>query len=143
MKRYMSLDVGDQTIGVAVSDPLNITAQGIKTIRRVSYKKDFEELKNIIEQYRVTTIIVGFPRRLDGSTGIQAEKVQQFVKKMSFQFQQEIIYEDERLTTAMAQKQLISGNASREKRKEVIDMLAAVNILTTFLNREEVNHDGR
>jgi putative Holliday junction resolvase len=141
MKRYMALDVGDNTIGVAVSDPLNITAQGIKTIRRVSYKKDFEELKSIIAQYGVTTIIVGLPKKLDNTIGIQAEKVQQFVKKMKYSFEQEIIYEDERLTTSMAEKVLISGNARREKRKEVIDMLAAVNILTTFLDRKEVNHD--
>jgi putative Holliday junction resolvase len=141
MKRYMALDVGDNTIGVAVSDPLNITAQGIKTIRRVSYKKDFEELKSIIAQYGVTTIIVGLPKKLDNTIGIQAEKVQQFVKKMKYSFEQEIIYEDERLTTSMAEKLLISGNARREKRKEVIDMLAAVNILTTFLDRKEVNHD--
>jgi putative Holliday junction resolvase len=141
MKRYMALDVGDNTIGVAVSDPLNITAQGIKTIRRVSYKKDFEELKSIIAQYGVTTIVVGLPKKLDNTIGIQAEKVQQFVKKMKYSFEQEIIYEDERLTTSMAEKVLISGNARREKRKEVIDMLAAVNILTTFLDRKEVNHD--
>jgi putative Holliday junction resolvase len=136
MKRYIALDVGDSTIGVAVSDPLNITAQGIKTIRRVSYRKDFEELKRIIEEYGVTSIVVGLPKKLDGTIGIQAEKVQHFVKKLSYKFEQEIIYEDERLTTLMAERILISGNVSRSKRKEVIDKMAAVNILTTFLDKE-------
>lgn len=136
MKRYIALDVGDSTIGVAVSDPLNITAQGIKTIRRVSYRKDFEELKSIIDEYAVTSIVVGLPKKLDGTIGIQAEKVQKFVKKMTYKFEQEIIYEDERLTTLMAEKILISGNVSRKKRKEVIDKMAAVNILTTFLDKE-------
>lgn len=135
MKRYMALDLGDNTIGVAVSDPLNITAQGIKTIRRENYKKDFIELKNIIEQFGITTIIVGLPKKLDGTIGIQAEKVQQYVKKMKYNFEQEIIYEDERLTTLMAEKMLISHNVSRAKRKEVIDKMAAVNILTTFLDK--------
>ena len=135
MKRYMALDVGDNTIGVAVSDPLNITAQGIKTIRRVSYRKDFEEMQRIIDEYRITTIVVGLPKKLDGTIGIQAEKVQKFVKKMSYKFEQEIIYEDERLTTLMAEKVLISGNVSRSKRKDVIDKMAAVNILTTFLDK--------
>jgi putative Holliday junction resolvase len=135
MKRYMALDVGDNTIGVAVSDPLNITAQGIKTIRRVSYRKDFEELHRIIDEYEVTSIVVGLPKKLDGTIGIQAEKVQKFVKKMSYKFEEEIIYEDERLTTLMAEKILISGNVSRSKRKDVIDKMAAVNILTTFLDK--------
>ena len=135
MKRYMSLDVGDNTIGVAVSDPLNITAQGIKTIRRVSYRKDFEEMQRIIDEYGITSIVVGLPKKLDGTIGIQAEKVQKFVKKMSYKFEQEIIYEDERLTTLMAEKVLISGNVSRSKRKDVIDKMAAVNILTTFLDK--------
>lgn len=136
MKRYMALDLGDNTIGVAVSDPLNITAQGIKTIRRENYKKDFQELKNIIDQFNVTTIVVGLPKKLDGTVGIQAEKVQQYVKKMKYNFEQEIIYEDERLTTLMAEKMLISNNVSRAKRREVIDKMAAVNILTTFLNKD-------
>jgi len=139
MERYMALDIGDNTIGVAVSDPLNITAQGIKTIQRVSYKKDFEDLNRIIDEFNVTVIVVGLPRKMDGTLGRQAEKVKQYVKKMCYNFKQEIIYQDERLTTTMAERMLIQGNVSRAKRKEVIDKLAAVNILTTFLEKGRNN----
>ncbi|MBV1756540.1 MAG: Holliday junction resolvase RuvX [Dethiosulfatibacter sp.] len=139
MERYMALDIGDNTIGVAVSDPLNITAQGIKTIQRVSYKKDFEDLNRIIDEFNVTAIVVGLPRKMDGTLGRQAEKVEQYVKKMRYNFTQEIIYQDERLTTTMAERMLIQGNVSRAKRKEVIDKLAAVNILTTFLEKGKNN----
>ncbi len=139
MERYMALDIGDNTIGVAVSDPLNITAQGIKTIQRVSYKKDFEDLNRIIDEFNVTVIVVGLPRKMDGTLGRQAEKVEQYVKKMRYNFKQEIIYQDERLTTTMAERMLIQGNVSRAKRKEVIDKLAAVNILTTFMEKGKNN----
>lgn len=139
MERYMALDIGDNTIGVAVSDPLNITAQGIKTIQRVSYKKDFEDLNRIIDEFNVTVIVVGLPRKMDGTLGRQAEKVEQYVKKMRYNFKQEIIYQDERLTTTMAERMLIQGNVSRAKRKDVIDKLAAVNILTTFLEKGKNN----
>lgn len=139
MERYMALDIGDNTIGVAVSDPLNIIAQGIKTIQRVSYKKDFEDLNRIIDEFNVTVIVVGLPRKMDGTLGRQAEKVEQYVKKMRYNFKQEIIYQDERLTTTMAERMLIEGNVSRAKRKDVIDKLAAVNILTTFLEKGKNN----
>lgn len=139
MERYMALDIGDNTIGVAVSDPLNITAQGIKTIQRVSYKKDFEDLNRIIDEFNVTVIVVGLPRKMDGTLGRQAEKVEQYVKKMRYNFTQQIIYQDERLTTTMAERMLIQGNVSRAKRKDVIDKLAAVNILTTFLEKGKNN----
>lgn len=139
MERYMALDIGDNTIGVAVSDPLNITAQGIKTIQRVSYKKDFEDLNRIIDEFNVTVIVVGLPRKMDGTLGRQAEKVEQYVKKMRYNFTHEIVYQDERLTTTMAERMLIQGNVSRAKRKEVIDKLAAVNILTTFLEKGKNN----
>jgi putative Holliday junction resolvase len=139
----MALDIGDNTIGVAVSDPLNLTAQGVKTIRRISYKKDFQELDDIITTYQVDVIVVGLPKKLDGTIGIQAEKVQQYVKKMRYRYEQEIIFQDERMTTTMAERMLIDGNVSRAKRKEVIDKLAAVNILTTFLdkNRTGASHE--
>ena len=139
MERYMALDIGDKTIGVAVSDALNMTAQGITTLQRVSYKKDFQALEEIINQYQVTTIIVGLPKKMDGSIGIQAEKVQQYVKKMSYHFKQAIIYQDERLTTTMAERMLIDGNVRRDKRKTVIDKLAAVNILSTYLEKGKKN----
>ena len=139
MERYMALDIGDNTIGVAVSDPLNITAQGIKTIQRVSYIKDFEDLNRIIDEFKVTVIVVGLPRKMDGTLGRQAEKVEQYVKKMRYNFTQQIVYQDERFTTTMAERMLIQGNVSRAKRKDVIDKLAAVNILTTFLEKGKNN----
>ena len=135
MERYMALDVGDNTIGVAVSDTLNITAQGVKTIRRISNKKDVNEVLKLISEYSVTTLVVGLPLRLDGTKGIQAEKVEKFIKKICYEKDIEVIYEDERYTTLMAEKQMINNDMRREKRKQLIDMLAAVNILTTFLEK--------
>ncbi len=134
-KRFLALDVGEKTIGLAVSDPLNITAQGLDTIFRQSYRKDFEVLQQVIDKYNVTTLVVGLPKRLNGEVGIQGEKVIKFVKKLERKIEVEIEYQDERLTTKMAENTLIQGNVSRKKRKKVIDKLAAVNILSVYLDK--------
>jgi putative Holliday junction resolvase len=134
-ERFLALDVGEKTIGLAVSDPLNITAQGLDTIFRQSYRKDFEALQQVIDKYNVTTLVVGLPKRLNGEVGIQGEKVIKFVKKLERKIDVEIEYQDERMTTKMAEDTLIQGNVSRKKRKKVIDKLAAVNILSVYLDK--------
>lgn len=134
-ERFLALDVGENTIGLAVSDPLNITAQGLDTIFRQSYRKDFEALQEVIDKYNVTTLVVGLPRRLNGDIGIQGEKVIKFVEKLKRKIEIKIEYQDERLTTKMAEDTLIQGNVSRKKRKKVIDKLAAVNILSVYLDK--------
>lgn len=135
MDRLIGLDVGDKTIGVAVSDLLMITAQGVITIKRTNLKADIQELRKIIDEYKVTKIIVGMPKMMDGTIGIQGEKVIEFTEKMKAKIDLPVDYQDERLTTALSEKILISADVKRNKRKEVIDKLAAVQILTTYMER--------
>ncbi len=135
MDRLIGLDVGDRTIGVAVSDLLMITAQGVTTIKRTNFKADMAELRKLIEEYNVTKIIVGMPKMMDGTIGIQGEKVIEFTEKMKAKIKLPVDFQDERLTTALSEKILISADVKRSKRKEVIDKLAAVQILTTYMER--------
>ena len=135
MDRLMGLDVGDKTIGVAVSDLLMITAQGVTTIKRTGIKNDINELKKIIDEYQVTKIVAGIPKKLDGTIGIQGEKVLGFLEKMKKHIDLPLELEDERFTTAMSEKMLIEADVRRKKRKEVIDKLAAEQILSSYMQR--------
>jgi putative pre-16S rRNA nuclease len=138
MDRIMGLDVGDRTIGVAVSDLLMITAQGVTTIKRTNLKNDINELKKIIEEYKVTIIVSGLPKMLDGTVGIQGEKVLEFLEKLKKRIDLPIELEDERFTTSISERMLIDADVKRKKRKEVIDKLAAVQILTTYMQRKKL-----
>ena len=137
MKRYMGLDVGDKTIGIAVSDLLLITAQGLETIRRENIKKDTDRLLEIIDEYEVDKIIVGMPKNMNNTIGPQGEKVLDFVKKLKNKTDVEIVYEDERLTTVAAERVLLEGDVSRKDRKKVIDKVAASYILQSYLDSEK------
>ena len=134
MNRYMALDVGDRTIGVAISDPLFIMAQGHSTIFR-------DSLKEIISKENIIKIIIGLPKNMNNSIGPQGEKVLTFVNDLkNFLLENkldiEIIMQDERLTTVSAERILIEGNMSRKKRKQVIDKVAATYILQSYLDRK-------
>ena len=118
--RIMGLDIGDKTIGVAVSDIMGITAQGVKTIRRESKKKDIEELKNIIKERQVNKIVSGLPKNMNGTLGPQGEKVLKLCELIKEETGLEIDFWDERLTTVAAERSLIEGDVSRKKRKKVI-----------------------
>jgi len=135
MDRLMGLDVGDRTIGVAVSDLLMITAQGVTTIKRTNIKNDINELKKIIDEYKVTKIVAGLPKMLDGTVGIQGEKVLSFLEKLKKHVDLPIELEDERFTTSISERMLIDADVKRKKRKEVIDKLAAVHILSGYMQR--------
>lgn len=135
MKRILGLDVGDKTIGVAVSDPLCLTAQGVKTIKRKGIKNDLNELEEIINYYRVSEIVIGLPKNMNNSLGSQGEKVIKFAEKIKEKFSVNIVFEDERLTTVIAEKTLINADVSRKKRKNIIDKLAAVFILQSYLDK--------
>src|SRR5690554_2418275 len=124
MERIMGLDVGDKTIGVAISDPLLLTAQGYKTISRESNKKDIKEIEDIIKEYNITKIIVGLPKNMNNTIGIQGEKVLNFVEKLKRRIKVEIVLEDERLTTVSAERILLEGDVSRKNRKKIIDKVA-------------------
>jgi len=134
MERILGLDVGDKTIGVAISDLLKITAQGVTTIRRVGRKKDLSTLQDIIDEYGVGKIVVGLPKNMNGTIGPQGEKVIKFAENIKNKFGLEIIYIDERLTTVSAERVLIEADVSRQNRKKVIDKVAATYILQSYLD---------
>lgn len=134
--RIMGLDVGDKTIGVAVSDLMGLTAQGVKTVKRVGKKKDIEELKAIIKERQVNKIVSGIPKNMNGTLGPQGEKVIKFCELLEEETGIKIEYWDERLSTVAAERTLIQGNVRRENRKSVIDMVAAVIILQGYLDRQ-------
>ncbi len=137
--RIMSLDVGSRTIGIACSDALLMTAQGIETIRRTSLEKDFNRLQELIAEYEVHELVVGMPKNMNGTKGERAEKTEEFVNKMKEVINLPVTYWDERLSTVMAERQLIAADVSRKKRKSVIDKMAAVVILQGYLDRLQFN----
>ena len=132
--RIMGLDIGDKTIGVAVSDLMGLTAQGVTTIKRVGKKKDIEAIKKIIAEKQVNKIVSGLPKNMNGTVGPQGEKVQKFCELLKEETNLPIEFWDERLSTVAAERSLIEGNVRRENRKKVIDMLAAVIILQGYLD---------
>lgn len=135
-ERILGLDVGDVRIGVAVSDPLGITAQAVTTIHRKNLQKDLQALSSLLEEYNAGTVVVGYPLNMDGSVGPQAEKVNAFSEALSARFHPELILWDERLTTAEARRVLVSGGVRRKKRKTIVDQMAAVLILQSYLDSQ-------
>ena len=144
MKRKLALDVGDKTIGVAVSDALGITAQGITTVERVGIKKDTGKILELLKEYDCDTVILGLPLKLDGTESPQTEKVREFREKLENKLRSSgmgnilVDYYDERLTTVMAEKVLIDADVSRSRRKKVIDKQAAVLILQSYLDSNRI-----
>ncbi|MDU2333572.1 Holliday junction resolvase RuvX [Veillonella sp.] len=133
--RIMALDVGSRTIGIACSDALLMTAQGIETIRRTSLENDFNRLRELISEYEVHELVVGMPKNMNGTKGERAEKTEEFVEKMKAVIDLPVTFWDERLSTVMAERQLIAADVSRKKRKGIIDKMAAVFILQGYLDR--------
>ncbi len=133
--RTMGLDIGSHTIGVAVSDELGITAQGLKTIRRKSMEVDINEIATIIDQFDIQKIVVGLPKNMDGTLGKQAEMVLNWLNSFLNKIHIPVVTWDERLSTVGASKVLLEADLSRAKRKKVIDKLAAVLILQGYLDQ--------
>lgn len=133
--RLMGLDIGEKTIGVALSDPFGWTAQGLKTIKRMGIKSDINEIINIVNEFGVEKIVAGLPKNMNNTIGPTGEMVMAFCEKLKSSLKLEILFQDERLTTVAAEKMLIGADVSRKKRKEVIDTVAAVYILQTYLDR--------
>lgn len=131
--RTLCLDVGERRIGVAVSDPLDLTAQGVETIFTKGLKRDAERVRELCAQYETRHILCGLPLNMDGSAGFQAERVKtmaQCLTDMGF----EVRFQDERLTTKLAVGILLEADVRRSRRKEVVDKLAATYILQSFLD---------
>jgi len=131
----MGLDVGDATIGVAVSDELGLIAHGVTTIKRKNLKFDIDSLKNIISEKDIKRIIVGLPKNMNNTIGPRGEKTIEFANTLKEHFPgMEIIMWDERLTTSAAERALLEADVTRKNRKKVIDKLAAVLILQGYLD---------
>jgi putative Holliday junction resolvase len=134
--RLLGLDVGSRTIGLAVSDPLGITAQGLPTLRRKNKKTDFAELERVIRDYSVREIVVGYPLHLrSGGETAGSARMQVFAEELRQRFHLPVHLWDERLTTAEAQRVLRESEMSIRRRGEVVDQLAAVLILQSFMER--------
>ena len=132
--RVICLDVGERRIGVAVSDALDLTAQGVETIWAKGFDRDAARVIELCRQYETDRVLCGLPRNMDGTEGFQAERVRTFARRL----QQEglnVRFEDERLTTKLATSLLIEGDVRRRQRKDVVDKLAATYILQSFLDR--------
>ncbi len=141
IKRKIALDVGDKTIGVALSDQLGITGQGLMTIERVGIKKDTSVVADLIKEYECDTVVIGLPLNLNGTDSIQTEKVREFRTRLENKLRSnalqdvKIEWQDERFTTVMAEDILIAADVRRDKRKQVIDKQAAVIIMQSYLDR--------
>lgn len=137
--RKIGLDVGDKTVGIAISDPLGITAQGLMTLERVGIRKDTGKILDLVKEHQCDTIVIGLPKKLDGTDSIQTEKVYEFRTMLENKMKStgmkdvKVVWQDERLTTVMAERVLIDADVSRAKRKQVIDKQAAVIILQSYL----------
>lgn len=133
--RVMSLDVGTKTIGVAVSDLLGMIANGVEIIRRTSEAKDFERIAELVKEYEVSVIVVGYPKNMNGTVGEKGLVCEAFADRLRENFSgMEIVLWDERLSTVAAEKVLVEADLRRKKRRQVIDMMAAVVILQNYLD---------
>lgn len=138
--RRLGLDIGDKTVGIALSDPLGITAQGVTTLERVGIRKDTSKILHLIEENDVGEVVAGLPLSMNGSESEQTKKVREFVTMLTNKLVStghkdiSVVWQDERLTTVQAEKVLIEGDVRRKDRKKVIDKQAAVLILQTYLD---------
>lgn len=141
MERILGIDVGDKRIGIAVTDPLQITAQGVMTLKRKTREDDLEAFRELIKKYELKKIVAGLPMNMDGSESAQTRKTINFCQFIKKQLKVKIVYIDERLTSSWSEKILIEGNVSRKNRKEYIDTLAAQMILQSYMDREDKTGD--
>jgi len=150
LKRKLGLDVGDKTIGVAVSDGLGITAQGLCTIKRDTPKADIAVLIDMINEWDVDVLVIGLPKNMNNTEGPQAEKVRAFTKQLMKKVNYsdkvkdnnvEAVLWDERLSTKLVERTLIAADVRRKDRKKVIDKLAAANILQGYMEKERIQKE--
>ena len=129
------MDVGDRRVGMAISDPMGWTAQGIETLERKNNKQDMEQIAKLIKRYNPEKIVIGLPKNMNGSIGPQGQKVKEFAELLKSEvYKGEIIFWDERLTSVMANRLMIDADVSRAKRKRKVDKMAAVFILQSYLD---------
>ena|SRR5438309_8837931 len=141
-KRILAIDLGSRRIGLAVSDALGITAQGLPTLERRNKREDMFRLGKVLRQYEVAEIVLGNPLRMSGESGTASERSQEFAELLSEKFGLPVHLLDERLTTAEAHRVLDAAEVPGRRRKEMVDELAAVLILQQWLAMRTVHHDG-
>lgn len=139
--RILGLDVGSRRIGVAVSDLLGFTAQGLETIQRQNKRLDYAQLERVIREYEVYEIVVGLPLRMSGAEGIQAERMQIFAEELRQKFQLPVHLWDERLTSTQANRLLRETDMSIKRRGQVVDQMAAVLILQSFMDSRSMKRE--
>lgn len=137
-QRVLGLDVGLRRIGLAVSDSLGITAQGLETLQRRNKRQDFEKLRAIVEQYAITGFVVGYPLRMNGAEGTQAGKIKQFAEELERRFHLPVHLWDERLTSAEANRLLRESEMSIQRRAAAVDRMAAVLILQSWMEAQRI-----
>ncbi|MDR1782601.1 MAG: Holliday junction resolvase RuvX [Bacilli bacterium] len=142
-KRIVGLDLGERSLGVAISDPLNITAQGLTTIKfeTNAYKKATSLLKELLKDIDVDKFILGYPLNMNGSLSASAQRSLEYKKRLENNFNVEVVLWDERLSSVLVDKMMIDANVRRDKRKKVIDCLAAINILQGYLDANRGNYN--
>jgi len=140
--RILAIDFGTRKVGLAVSDELGLTAQGLPTYRRSNKKADFDHLRRLIKQYGISEIVMGLPLRMSGDEGIQAEKVHAFADELRSRFKLPVHLFDERLTSVEANRVLRETEMSIQRRAAVVDRLAAVLILQSFLEFRKSSSAG-
>ena len=131
--RILAIDYGSRRMGLAVSDPLGITAQGLQTLQRKNKRADFSRLAQVLRQYGVQEIVLGYPLRMSGQEGTQSQKVAEFAQELRRRFSLPVHLWDERLTSAEANRVLREAELSIQKRAEAVDRMSAVLILQSFL----------
>ncbi len=134
VQRSLGIDYGDVRIGIAVSDAMGWTAQGVETIKRQTPDQDLARIGELIREYDVETLVLGFPKNMNGTIGPRGELSQEFAETLRAKFGLPVVLWDERLSTMAAERMLISADVSRKKRKQVVDKMAAAIILQNYLD---------
>jgi len=141
--RVLALDLGSKTIGLAVSDPLGLTAQGLPTLRRRGRRADLERLRELVTAYQVEHLVVGHPLHMKGYASSRAQEAERFAKHLQRDLKLPVDLFDERLTTVEAERLLREAGASRRERREAADQIAATLILQTYLDQKAAQaHTG-
>jgi putative Holliday junction resolvase len=136
-ERILALDVGRKRIGLAVSDPLGLTAQGLKVLERRDWDQDLTRLQEIARPYRIREVLVGLPRHMDGRLGEQAEEILELGRALGEALGAQVVTWDERLSTVEAERLLIQADMSRRRRRQVVDQVAATLILQAYLDHRQ------
>ena len=131
--RVLGIDYGDARVGVAVTDPLGITAQGVRTIKNTGKKRLLSELEEVIKEYNPEKIVIGLPKNMDGTSGFRADATYKFAEQLKEVYSGEIVFYDERLSTMSATRFLNETNTRGEKRKKVLDTVSACIILEGYM----------